>query len=203
MKLMKKFILGICQTTCYLVEHEQKNILVDAGENSEKIVAYLEEHNMTLDIIMITHAHFDHIAGLNVLTQKYPDVEVYIADEEKEFLKDPNLTLATDFNSDFTYMGDTNSYRDLNLPNFEARYISGHSLNSTVLIFKDAKTVFSGDTLFKGSVGRSDFINGNQEKLLSGIKSELFTLDNDYKVYPGHGFSTTIELEKTTNMFFN
>ncbi len=97
MQIKKRFILGVCQTTCYLIEHNNEMILIDAGENSEKISDYLNEKDLKLDKILITHAHFDHIAGLNHLTEQYPKCKVYIATEEMEYLRDPKLTLATDF----------------------------------------------------------------------------------------------------------
>ncbi len=202
MTVLKKFVLGVCQTTCFLIENNNEIILIDAGENSEKVVEYLQEKQLKLDRILITHAHFDHIAGLTTLTSAYPQAKVYIANEEMEYLRDPRMTLAIDFNSDYAYHGEIHSTDELAIDNLIVRHISGHSLNSSVYIFKDAKTVFTGDTLFKGSVGRSDFINGNQPKLLSGIKEHLLSLDDDYKVYPGHGFATSIKEEKATNMFF-
>ncbi len=203
MQIEKKFILGVCQTTCYLVKHNDETILIDAGENSEKVSAYLSESNLKLDKILITHAHFDHIAGLNHLTELYPECKVYIATEEMEYLRDPKMTLSTDFGSSFAYNGVVYSTDQLNVEGLEVRHIAGHSLNSSVYIFHKDQTVFTGDTLFKGSVGRSDFINGNQPKLLAQIKSELLSLDDEYKVYPGHGFASTILQEKETNMFFN
>lgn len=201
MKLLKKFVLGICQTTCYLIENKGEIILIDAGEYSEKISSYLESKNLKLDKILLTHAHFDHIAGLVHLKEKYPEVKIYSSPEEIKYLADPKLNLASTFNSDYYYDKEVLSTEELSIENLKIRHISGHSLNSTVYIFVDAKTVFSGDTLFKNSIGRSDFLDGNQEKLLSGIKQHLLSLDDDYRVYPGHGFGTTILEEKNNNIF--
>lgn len=201
MKIIKKFVLGICQTNCYLIEHEQKIILVDAGENAEKIVDYCQKNELKIDLILLTHSHFDHIAGLNLLTDTYKDVLVYGPRAELEFLKDPKLTLATDFNSNYTFEKECLALDTLNLLGLEIKYISGHSFSSAIMIFTKENVVFTGDTLFRHSVGRSDFIFGNQEKLLTGIKKHLLTLVNETVVYPGHGFSTTIKEEKNSNPF--
>ncbi len=201
MKIIKKFVLGVCQTNCYLVEHNQKIILIDAGENPEKIIEYCQKSNLKIDLILLTHTHFDHIAGLNLLTETYKSVKVFGPMAELEFLKDPKLTLANDFNSNYTYEKTCLALDTLNLPGLEIKYISGHSFSSAIMIFTSESTVFAGDTLFRHSIGRSDFMFGNQEKLLAGINNHLMTLPDQTVIYPGHGFSTTIEEEKNNNPF--
>ncbi len=201
MKIIKKFVLGVCQTNCYLIADNEKIILIDAGETPNKIVEYCKANNINIDVILLTHTHFDHIAGLNVLTDTFKNVKVYAPRAEMEFLKDPNLTLASDFNSQFTYEKECIALDELEHPNLDIKYISGHSFSSAVFIFKGENVVIAGDTLFRHSVGRSDFMFGNQEKLLSGIKKHLLTLSDETVVYPGHGFATTIKEEKEHNPF--
>lgn len=202
MKIIKKFVLGSAQMNSFLIEHNDEIMIIDPGENIEKVIDYLEESNLQLTRILITHAHFDHVAGLTILRNRYPKAKAYIAQAEMELLRNPQTLLATAFNSDYCYQGEIHPSEELNVTGLKVRHISGHSLNSTVYIFTEDNVVFTGDTLFNGAVGRSDFINGNQQALLGGITDHLLSLPGDTKVYPGHGFATTIEQEKTNNIFF-
>lgn len=204
MKMIKRFILGNLLTNCYLINQKGKNILIDAGVDANKVVDYLNENKMKLDYIFITHCHYDHIGGLDYLVENFPDVEVVVGNKEQKYLLNPDYNLSVLDDLYYSYRGKYTTFDDFDYSNLdmEIRHISGHSLDGLCFYFKDDKEIFVGDTLFRNTIGRSDFVDGNEYKLKEGIKSELFTLDDDTKVHPGHGFGTTIGKEKENNPEF-
>ncbi len=203
MQLVKRFVLGPVRTNAFLIEHNKEIILVDAPPGCEKVIEFLKEHNLPLAKILLTHTHFDHIGGLKQLKVVYPEVEIYCPDDEIELLKNPNTTLSMGFGEDMSYQGSVIPTSKLKLDTVEINYIAGHSLNGAIYYFIEDKVIFAGDTLFRLSVGRSDFQFGNAEKLIEGIKKHILTKDGDVKVCPGHGFSTTVGKEIAENPFFN
>ncbi len=201
MKIIKRFVLGDLKTNCYLITNNDKVILIDAGCHPQKVIDTLKNKNLTLDYILITHTHYDHIGGLDVLIKHYPCACVVVNKKEQAFLQDPQHNLSILDNLYYQYKGKYITYDQLDLAQLGISIfeISGHSLASVCIYFKDDNVVFSGDTLFKEVIGRSDFIDGNEYLLQSGIKKHLLTLPPQTKVYPGHGFSTTIAHELNNN----
>ena len=203
MKIIKRFILGNLKTNCYLIEVNNKIMLIDAGDNIEQVLSYLEKNNLKLEFVLLTHTHYDHIAGLNQLKTKLPEVVVVVDKKEQKYLRDSTYNLSYLDNTNYIYLGNYITYDDFDYQsyNFDIFTINGHSLNSVCLYNKNENILFSGDTLFKDSIGRSDFLNGNEYNLKKGIKEKILTLPKETKVYPGHGFSTTVEYEKNNNIF--
>ncbi len=199
MKILKRFLIGEVQNNCAIVNHNDKIILIDAPYPIDNITNYLKSNNLELDYIFITHIHFDHIAGVEHLVKLYPNVEVYTSKKEKYMFNDPKENLSYRHDINVNYTGEIKTFDKLEIKGIEFKYISGHSKQSTVICFD--KAIFTGDTLFRETIGRSDLPHGNQEKLISGIKSELLGLDKNTKVYPGHGFATTIENELQNNSY--
>ncbi len=202
MKIIKRFMLSEVKTNCYVIEHENKIILIDAPLEIEKVITFMEETNLHLDYVLLTHTHFDHVGGLTQLKAKYPELEIYCPKDEIELIKEPTGTLSASFGADITYKGEVKDVEEIKtkISDLEISYISGHSLNSAVYHFVQDKVIFSGDTLFRRSIGRSDFKFGNFDKLVSGIKEHILTKDKTTKVYPGHGLSTTVEGEQIENV---
>ena len=202
MKIIKRFILGNLKTNCYLIEVNKKIILIDAGDNIDIVLSFLEEYNLNLDYVLLTHTHYDHIAGLNRLKEKLPNVIVVVDKKEQKYLRDSKYNLSYLDNTEYIYTGNYITYDEFDYKSFDFDIftINGHSLNSVCLYNKKENILFSGDTLFKDSIGRSDFLNGNEFNLKKGIKEQILTLPNKTKVYPGHGFSTTVEHEQN-NIF--
>lgn len=203
MKIIKRFIISSMGVNCYLIEHNGKIILIDAPSGMKKVIKYLAENELKLDYLLITHIHFDHILGAQELYDANLIDCVYVApDEIKLFNENGQFgNMGQNYGVITNFQGEIYSLETLDLPGLEVSYIYGHSPQSAIFIFKDSKTIFSGDTLFKDSIGRSDFPGGSHENLVFGIHSEILPLV-DFKVYPGHGFPTNTSYE-TNNQHLN
>ena len=203
MKILKEFLLGQVENNCFVIDVDNKIILIDAPMGSEKIVDFLEKNELQLDYIFLTHAHYDHIIGLDVIVEKFPSVKIYAPKLELNFLKDPKENLSF-FSTPYTYNGVVYCYDDIDISELglEINYIPGHSRSSAVLSFIEDQIVFSGDTLFKGTIGRTDLPYGDRASLVSGIKQYIMVLAGETKVYPGHGNFTTVAIEKMGNPYF-
>ncbi|KXT61840.1 MBL fold metallo-hydrolase [Lactococcus sp. DD01] len=207
--IIEKIVSEIAQENAYILSNSAFSILIDPGSQPEKIIAKLQEIDKPLTAILLTHAHFDHIMGLDTLKQAYPNAQVYLHENEKEWLKNPELNASAlmlpfpvtcKTNIDEYYVCDT-PY-NLSGLKFHVRYTPGHSIGGISLVFEEEELIFSGDALFAGAIGRTDLPSGNHTQLLQSIEAELFSLPDDYTVYPGHGPSTTIGKEKLYNPFF-
>jgi len=200
--------LGPIQANCYIISENEKALIIDPGAEAEKIIKHLSEQDLTPAAILLTHGHFDHIAAVNEVTKKY-DLPVYAHSLEKEYFFNPkfnfsdrhggDIVLSEAFDYHWLECGDMLELIGLT---FKIIHVPGHSLGSICFYDEERKVIFTGDTLFRGSIGRTDFLNGNMEQLHAMISKKILTLPEDTVVYPGHGVATTIEDEKLMNPFF-
>ncbi|MHA6259498.1 MBL fold metallo-hydrolase [Sporosarcina sp. CAU 1771] len=200
--------LGPIQTNCYIVQNEEGHcLIIDPGEESQRIIKEVEKAELIPTAILLTHAHFDHIGALDAI-RDYFSIAVYIHQDENEWLTDPALNGSGKYpglpnvatrEAEHLLYGD----KTLKIGSFtlETRHTPGHSPGSVSFIFKEGKFAVVGDTLFQNSIGRTDLIAGDTDLLLSSIRTKLLTLDNDFVIYPGHGPKTTPEREKASNPF--
>lgn len=187
--------LGLYCTNCYIVSQEGSSrcCIIDPGYEPETILDYLEKNQLTPEAILLTHGHFDHVGAVRTLAAEYQQAPVYLCNED--LLMPPQMT------SGPLYY--TNTYKDgskLNLADisWQVLHTPGHTPGSVCLIAEDC--MFSGDTLFQGSCGRTDLPCGDSSQLASSLH-RLSRIQKDYRVFPGHGDSTTLAEEKQYNPF--
>lgn len=201
------FPLGPYETNCYILHAAGPDCwIIDAGYQPHPLLQHLREHKLAPSRIILTHAHFDHIAGLPELRDAYPDIPVHLHDAEHDWLADPTLNLSAMIGMPMTMPAPDASLphgQILTLDNitFEIRHTPGHSPGGVALIAQQQRTAVVGDTLFNHSIGRSDFPTSDPHALIQSIQQQLYTLPDDTIIHPGHGPQTTIGQEKQANPF--
>lgn len=204
--LFHRFILGNLVTNCYVIADEKtKNaVLFDAPAQGEKILDYLEKNNLTLKYVFLTHAHFDHIPALKEVTEK-TGAKIFLHKEEEKYLNNPSLNLVKDTEETLEEISEYSCLNDgdeicVDEISIKILHTPGHTTGSSCYLLGE-DTLISGDTLFSGSIGRTDFPLGSFEDEIRSIKEKLMVLDDEVKVCPGHGFSTTIGKQRKENPF--
>ncbi len=205
--IIKTFPLGLVGANSYLlIDKESKEaILIDLGGDFTQIKNELEKNNATLKFILNTHGHFDHIMGERD-AQNIVDVPVFIHENDKNMVENLPKQLER-----FGFLQNAESPKNIKtftendtfkLGDKEIKVIHtpGHTPGSVCFLID--KNLFSGDTLFYTSVGRTDFEGGSFKELSNSIKEKLFKLDDDITVYPGHDTKTSIGYEKKYNCYF-
>jgi len=205
--IIKELAVGPIMANCFIVgcERTKSAVVIDPGDDTQKILMALAQSRLTVKYILNTHGHFDHVGG----NQKMKDAthaEILIHAGDAPMLgmlseAGASFGLAVDNSppADRTIKdGDLITFGDITL---KVIHTPGHSPGG--VSFHSDGVVFVGDTLFAGSIGRTDFPGGDFNTLISSIKNKLFPLGDDVKVYTGHGPSTTIGTEKRFNPFLN
>jgi hydroxyacylglutathione hydrolase len=204
----KQIPLGVLQTNCYILyNHHKECIIVDPGAEGDKLISFLHNEELLPLSILLTHAHFDHIGAVDDVRNHYK-IPVYIHDLEANWLGDASLNgsqLFMNGRSIQTSPADVllTEEGDLSIGAFTFKIFEtpGHSPGSVSFYVKDIDTVFAGDTLFLGSIGRTDLPGGNHHQLLISIQDKLLTLPEGTAVLPGHGPITSVQKEKESNPF--
>ncbi len=204
--IFHRFRLGELLTNSYLIADEvTKNaVIFDAPDNPEKILEYLNENGLSLKKILLTHAHFDHILALKPLAEA-TGAKCVLHEMEEQYLFDPDLNLAGDKATQIGILENYTLINDNDIITVDGLKIKvihtpGHTTGSVCYLVNDT-TLISGDTLFSGSIGRFDFPLGSFEDEISSIKNKLMILDDEVKVCPGHGFTTTIGKQRKDNHY--
>lgn len=203
---IERFSIGSLGTNCYLAENEETKelVIVDPAICPSYIVDHVKRIGYEPKAILLTHGHFDHVMGIEGWQKEF-DIPVYLYEEEKEVLEKPELNLSAVFGRSYAYAS-AQGARDgevLHLAgiDFEVIHTPGHTKGGCCYYVASEEVLFSGDTLFCHSVGRSDFPTGNMSVLVRSIKDRLFCLPDDVMVYPGHDELTSIGDEKQNNPF--
>lgn len=202
-----KVLLPAAAENCYIAINEDTNesIIIDPGSAFERIKSAVESTGTKPVAILLTHGHFDH-AGEAASAAKEYGIKVYTHEATAEELKNPSINLSGDM------FGDSKSYSadvflkddeeiDLAGLHIKCLFTPGHTPGGCCFYFPNEDIVFTGDTLFSGSVGRTDFPGGSMSQLVGSIKSKLMTLSDDTICYPGHNEPTTIGTERIYNPF--
>ncbi|MDO4467311.1 MAG: MBL fold metallo-hydrolase [Bacillota bacterium] len=194
--------LGPVQANCYVIEKDGHALLIDPGDRFPQLKPFLEKEDIQLDAILLTHAHFDHMAGLDSIVKEF-QVPVYMSPYEFDFLSDGEKNASVSFGRFIRFTNIQPISLDEGktmISNFEVQTIHcpGHTIGSNVYII--GNNMFTGDVLFLGSMGRTDLPTGSDyamEKSLVKLKK----LTENYHIYPGHGPETTLDYEKSTNFY--
>lgn len=201
---MKLFHLsqGPLRVNTYFLVNENTNeaVVIDSGENYKKIKQTEQSLGVTIKAVLLTHAHFDHAGNAKKLQDDGAKIYISVLDAPKLLNK---LNLSEDFGRKFDYLTADYTFVDgeiLNVCGLQIKAVltPGHTDGSATFIVHNM--MFTGDTLFNGSVGRTDFPTGDYKTLISSIK-KLYAHLGDYTVYPGHDQFTTLEHERKYNMF--
>jgi len=201
-------VVGPLEVNCFILgcEDTRKGVVVDAGGDPDQIIAAVKHHGLTIEQIINTHGHFDHI-GANLLVSKHFDANLLIHAADMDLLEQgATVARAYGIKSDnspkpdkFLTDGMEITFGSCRLKVF---HTPGHTPGGCCLYIEKEKKLITGDTLFADSIGRTDFPGGSLEQLLDSVRSKLFTLPDDVAVYPGHGPATTIGHEKRHNPHF-
>lgn len=196
---IKKFVEGPVMTNMYVVSDEKnEGFIVDCAYPSKRLCQYVEDNNIKIKFIIQTHTHFDHVLGLEYFKNLY-GVYVYASEDSKDIANDVayNLSYSYDVNVPIDkYLGDGEVFSEYNI---KAIKTPGHTIDS--MSFKLGDVIFSGDTLFRLSIGRTDFPGGNYSQIINSITNKLGCYDGDTKIYPGHGEETSLAYELANNPF--
>lgn len=204
---IETFVLGDVRTNCYLLINEETKeaLVVDPADRADVIVRKLIDEGLTLKAILLTHGHGDHILAVGALKKQF-GVKVYAAKAEEALLSDTaqNLSKAL-FGIEVTvkpdvFLEDGQEFEEAGI-RLRMLHTPGHTPGGCCYYQAEEKILFSGDTLFCGSIGRTDFPGGSLSQLVRSVKEKLLVLPEDVKVYPGHEEMTTIGHEKRYNPY--
>lgn len=204
---IENFVLGPVGTNCYIVINEgtKECFLVDMAACPPELVSHIKNSGLTVKAVLLTHGHFDHIMGLDRFLEEFP-APVYACAAEKELLESPQLNSSSGMlGQPYTFHG-AQYVKDGDLMDMAGMKIQviqtpGHTIGGCCYYIADEQTLFSGDTLFRASIGRTDLPTGSMGALVRSVKEKILVLPDETRVYPGHMEETTVGYEKKYNPF--
>jgi len=202
---IKKVISGVLAVNCYLIycDETKKTLIVDPGEDGDKIIAEIEKENLQPEMLVNTHGHFDHIMSDGQIRKRF-NIPLAVSKD------DASMISSSFYNGSDAFFGEEisietpeillydNQTVELSFAKFKVIHTPGHSEGGICLLFDGF--IITGDTLFAGTIGRTDFPNGDHEKMLASL-AKLKKLNPQTVVYPGHGSITTIANELRHNPY--
>ena len=202
---LKTMSLGDMQANGYIVSDENTKdaVIFDAGAEAQRFEKYLTENDLKLNAIVLTHAHFDHIGACREIKDKY-NVPIIICEGEEDVISNPNINLTDRFVQGYTLeydkvLKDGEKYSFGNLE-FTTIRTPGHTPGCACYYFEKEGIMITGDTIFKLSIGRTDFPLGDTDEMMKSLE-KLARMDENIILYPGHGPSSTIGQEKMYNPY--
>ena len=196
-------VVGMLEENCYIVSGEKSSVVIDPGDDADVIIHETNKIALPVSHILLTHGHADHIGAAEEV-RKRTGALLCVSEKDEEMLYSGQKNLSAFMNEDIkTEAADIVLKEGMIIKSDDLAInvieTPGHTMGGICFICGDS--IFSGDTIFENSIGRTDFPGGSFEKLQDSIKSKLYSLSGDYKIYPGHGNATTLEHEKNSNAF--
>lgn len=198
--VIKAIPAGIYDANCYIVMDEKTKdaVVLDPGGDGEMLESAISNMGANVKSILLTHGHLDHVGGVEYLADKF-NVPFYISKIDEEYMEKDNYVFGSIRNAN-GYLEDENtlSFGSINV---KVIHTPGHTKGGLCFLIEDK--LFTGDTLFQGSIGRTDFMGGSFPEIINSIKTKLLPLGDEIEVYPGHGPKSSIGYEKRYNMYLN
>ncbi|WP_026893957.1 MBL fold metallo-hydrolase [Clostridiisalibacter paucivorans] len=205
--IFKRIPVGLYAANCYIIgcENTKEGIIVDPGADAKTILAEINALGLDIKYIVLTHGHGDHIGALEDVHNEL-DVPILIHGEDEYMLKNSSENFTGVMNNKKVEMTPHKTLKDGDIIEFgnmkaEVIHTPGHTKGGICLSIEDI--LLTGDTLFAGSIGRTDFPGGSFEEIIKSIKTKLLKFDDNIRVYPGHGPHSTIGAERVSNPFIN
>ena len=199
-------VVGPFAVNCYLLwDDNGEGVIIDPGAEKDKIIETVDKAGFSPKAILLTHGHGDHIAAVADIKEKY-NIPLYIGDGEEGLLKNPSANVSAYFDQpiiapDADFILKDEETIKFNSIEFKILSTPGHSPGGICYLNEKENLLFTGDTLFAGSIGRTDLPGCSTEKLLSSIKEKILVLPDDIICFPGHGPHTTVGTERNSNPF--
>ncbi|KRQ87525.1 putative metallo-hydrolase [Caloramator mitchellensis] len=204
--LVEVFVLGYFHANCYLIADEDKKecAIIDPGGTPDKVINRCRELGLDIKYILLTHGHGDHIAGVSKIKSE-TGAKVFMSSKDEYLVHGGNAEIVPIFRNIKPFEVDAfvEDKDTINIGNITIEVIETPGHTPGGLTFKINNMLFTGDTLFSGSIGRTDFPKGSFEELINSIKNKILILNDDVKVFPGHGEATTVGNERKYNPFLN
>ncbi len=206
--IVKGLTVGLLQENCYILgcERTHQGVIIDPGDNARAILRVVKQNGLTIEKILNTHAHLDHVMAVDAVRDA-TSASFYLHEADLPVLHDVPERARLWLDSEVDPIDDPDGFLEhgqiilFGDEQLEVRFTPGHSPGHVIFVDHKGRQVFGGDTLFQGSIGRFDLPGADGPTLLRSIREELFTLPDDYTVYPGHGSPTTIGAERIFNPF--
>lgn len=191
-------VVGVYQENCYIarIKDSENCFLVDPGDDAQKIMKSIDSRSLKPEFILLTHGHMDHVGAVDKICERY-NIPVYISQKDYDMCKRDN-TIFGNINTNALIVKDNDEIKFHNI-NIKAISTPGHTQGG--MCYKMGNIIFSGDTLFNSSIGRTDFIGGDFNEIIDSIKSKIMCFDDNTIILPGHGDKTTIGYERNNNPY--
>lgn len=210
--VVDRVVLSDFEENAYIVSPKNSSdcVIIDPGMEAQPLVDYIKAHNLTPKALLLTHGHWDHIGGIDLMKEIWPETAILIDEKESDKLSNPNGNLTAFFgfkavvNHSCTTLVDGEEFEVAGLK-FKTLETPGHTCGHVVFLLEteEKPIMFCGDLVFAGSIGRSDFPDGNFDTLINSLARKIIPLPKETLIFPGHGPSTTLQNEIRYNPYFS